>query len=202
MNKFFVAIAAGSLAAVVPAGSAIAAQPAGISQGMPIVTGESTVGIVDKVEDGYVYVKTDKYVVPYPTSSFTPHEGMLLFSLTMEQINTAHEQAQAELAAKAEASVAVGAPVKAVDMTVVGTIDEITADYIQIEMNSGKVSRIPPNGIQKDPNGAIALYQVADLQAIAVDRPEEPVEEAVEGDVAAEAAVDVEAEAAEGASIQ
>ena len=42
-------------------------------------TSGGVVGTVTKVEPGFVVVKTDKHEVRLPATSFTPHEGALLF---------------------------------------------------------------------------------------------------------------------------
>ncbi|MCJ8190072.1 hypothetical protein [Sphingomicrobium aestuariivivum] len=183
MKFFKTAIAATALVAMTPMAPAVAAQPAGVTTGMQVVELDGTlVGTVVAADDQLITIRTDKHDVPVPAASFTPNEGKLLFGMSAAELNAAVD---ANLAA-AEASVAVGKSVKDVAGVEFATIEEITAEYIQLGLEGDKVIRIPVNGLQKDANGAIALYNAADLIAGAVDRPEE---------VQAEAAVEAEGEA-------
>ena len=180
--------AATALSTMAPLGAtAAAAQPAGVTTGMEVVNGDQRVGTVVTADDQFITVRTDRHEVPLPVASFTPHEGKLLFGMTAAQLNAAVDANMAE----AEASVAVGKPVKDVAGLSVGTIDEIGDDYVQLELASGKVVRVPVDGLQKDAGGAIALYNVADLQAQAVERPDPEVGAAYE--IAADAETDADA---------
>ncbi|WP_265563136.1 preprotein translocase subunit YajC [Sphingomicrobium arenosum] len=176
MNFLKTAFAATALVAMAPLAPAVAAaQPAGVTAGMEVVdTNGGMVGTVIAADDQLVTVRTDRHEVPVPANSFTPHEGKLLFGMTAAELNAAVD---ANMAA-AEASVAVGKAVKDVNGVEFATIDEMGADYIQLALEGDKVIRIPVDGLQKDANGAIALYNAADLMAGAVDRPEEVQAEA------------------------
>ncbi|WP_343347020.1 hypothetical protein WJT74_03710 [Sphingomicrobium sp. XHP0239] len=171
MKRIFTALAATTLAVAAPATPAFAQQaPSGVNVGMQVVdTQGNPVGLVAASDADFITVKTDKHSIPVPANSFTPHEGKLLFGMNAAALNASYEQALADM----EASVAVGKPVKDVQGVEFGMIDEIAADYIQLEMaDTGKVVRVPVDALQKDAGGAIALYNAADLRAEAIDRPE------------------------------
>ena len=200
MKRIFTALAATTLAVAAPATPAFAqAAPSGVDVGMQVVdTQGNPVGLVAASDADFVTVKTDKHSIPVPANSFTPHEGKLLFGMDAASLNASYEQAMADM----EASVAVGKPVRDVSGVEFGTIDQITDEYVQLELTSGKVVRVPADGLQKDAGGAIALYNAADLQAEAIDRPaaaEQVVEAAEATEEAAEQAVEAAEAAAEAA---
>ena len=198
MKRILTAFAATTIALSAPGAPAFAqAAPAEMKVGMQVVdTQGNPVGAVAETDANFITVKTDKHMIPVPVASFTPHEGKLLFGMSAPALNASYEKALADT----EASVSVGKAVVDVEGAAVGTIDEITDDYVQLELASGKVVRLPTNGLQKDPNGAIALYKVADLQAQAVERPETAAEEAVEAAEMAEEAAEQAVKAAEKAA--
>lgn len=190
MKTFTKILAAGALATMIPLSAA--AQQAGMNV---VDTQGNAVGVVVTADDQFVTVRTDKHDIPVPVASFTPNDGKLLFAMSAADLNASYEKALADT----EASVAVGASVVDVDGTAAGMIDEKTAEYVQIEVPSGKVVRIPPEGLQKNAGGAILLYKVADLEAQAIERPPEAAEEALEAAEMAEEAAGEAVEAAEAA---
>ena len=65
----------------------------------------------------------------------------------------------------AEASLAVGAPVKGTGGAAIGTIESIDAEFVTLKLTSGKSVRIPRSGIAGSAQGAVVGLTVADLQA-------------------------------------
>lgn len=121
----------------------------------------AAVATVVRVDGDNVVVKTDKHEVALPKTSFTPHEGKLLFGMTQAQLNAEVEKSQAE-AAKA---IAPGATVKGSDGAVAGTIDLVDADTVTIKVASGALVRVPRTGVAAGNGEVVVGLTAADLQA-------------------------------------
>ena len=78
MRKFIIPLAFASLSFGAPLAPAAAQTP-----GMQVVdTNGGAVGVVTAIKGDLVTVKTDKHEVALPKTSFTVHEGKLLFGMT------------------------------------------------------------------------------------------------------------------------
>ena len=148
MRLVFSSIAAVSLALAAPAAPALA-QAAGTQV---VDTGGGAVGTVVRADGENIVIKTDKHEVALPKSSFTPHEGKLLFGMTQAQLNAATEKSLAEAAA----AIAPGATVKGSGGAVLGTIDAVDTEFVTIKLQSGTMVRIPRSGVAAG-NGEVVI---------------------------------------------
>ena len=139
MRIALTSIAAAAIALAVPA-PAVLAQAAGTQV---VDTSGGAVGTVVRVDGANVVIKTDKHEVALPKTSFTAHEGKLLFGMTQAQLNAEVEKSKAE-AAK---SIAAGATVKGSSGAVVGTIEALDDETITIKLASGSLVRVPRSGV-------------------------------------------------------
>ena len=153
MRLVFSSIAAISLAFAAPAAPALA-QAAGTQV---VDTGGGAVGTVVRVDGENIVIKTDKHDVALPKSSFTPHEGKLLFGMTQAQLNAATEKSLAEAAA----AIAPGATVKGSGGAVLGTIDAVDTEFVTIKLQSGTMVRIPRSGVAAG-NGEVVIGLTAE----------------------------------------
>lgn len=130
--------------------------------GTPIVdTSGGGVGTVVRVDGANIVIKTDQHEVALPKTSFTVHEGKLLFGMTQAQLNAEVEKSKAE-AAK---SIAAGATVKGSSGAVVGTIEAMDDETITIKLASGSLVRVPRSGVAAG-NGEVVIGLTAEeLQA-------------------------------------
>ena len=130
--------------------------------GTPIVdTSGGGVGTVVRVDGANIVIKTDQHEVALPKTSFTAHEGKLLFGMTQAQLNAEVEKSKAE-AAK---SIAAGATVKGSSGAVVGTIEAMDDETITIKLASGSLVRVPRSGVAAG-NGEVVIGLTAEeLQA-------------------------------------
>ena len=130
--------------------------------GMQVVdTTGGAVGTVVSVNGDNVVIKTDKHQVALPKTSFTAHEGKLLFGMTQAQLNAETEKSLAAAAA----SIAAGATVKGSAGTVVGTIDTLDADSVTIKLQSGSLIRVPRSGVAAGGDGVVVGLTAAELEA-------------------------------------
>lgn len=148
MRLAFSTIAAVSLALAAPAAPALA-QAAGTQV---VDTGGGAVGTVVRVDGDNIVIKTDKHEVALPKTSFTLHEGKLLFGMTQAQLNAATEKSLAEAAA----AIAPGATVKGSGGAVLGTIDAVDTEFVTIKLQSGTMVRIPRSGVAAG-NGKVVI---------------------------------------------
>ena len=153
MRLVFSSIAAVSLALAAPAAPALA-QAAGTQV---VDTGGGAVGTVVRVDGDNIVIKTDKHEVALPKTSFTPHEGKLLFGMTQAQLNAATEKSLAEAAA----AIAPGATVKGSGGAVLGTIDAVDTEFVTIKLQSGTMVRIPRSGVAAG-NGEVVIGLTAE----------------------------------------
>jgi preprotein translocase subunit YajC len=130
--------------------------------GMQVVdTGGGSVGTVVRVDGDNVVIKTDKHQVALPKTSFTTHEGKLLFGMTQAQLNAETEKSLAE----AEASIAAGATVKGTAGAVVGTIDAVDSESVTIKLQSGSLIRVPRSGVAAGGDGVVVGLTAEELEA-------------------------------------
>jgi preprotein translocase subunit YajC len=130
--------------------------------GMQVVdTTGGAVGTVVSVSGDNVVIKTDKHQVALPKTSFTAHEGKLLFGMTQAQLNAETEKSLAEAAA----SIAAGATVKGSAGAVVGTIDALDAESVTIKLQSGSLIRVPRSGVAAGGDGVVVGLTAEELEA-------------------------------------
>lgn len=124
-------------------------------------TSGGAVGTVVRVDGPNVVIKTNQHEVALPKTSFTAHEGKLLFGMTQAQLNAEVEKSKVE-AAK---SIAAGVTVKGSSGAVVGTIDAVDEETITIKLASGSLVRVPRSGVAAG-NGEVVIGLTAEeLQA-------------------------------------
>lgn len=166
MRRFPILIAF-SLASAGLSGAAFAQAPAAgasIAAGMAVKdTKGGDVGSVLRVDGQFIVVKTDKHEVRLPATSFTAHEGSLLFGMTRDQLNAEVDKSLAAGAAK----IAAGATVTGTAGAVVGTISAVDEQTVTIKLASGNLVRVPRSGVAPGPNGVVVGATAADLEAAA-----------------------------------
>lgn len=162
MKRLLVLIAVASLTPAAPLAPAIAQTPAAITPGMQVTDAQGgAVGTVTAVNGDAITIKTDRLEANLDKSSFTPSEGKLLVGMTQAELNATIEKDQAA----AEASLAVGSPVKGSAGAQIGMIEAIDADYVTIKLTSGKSVRLPRTGIRGASSGAVIGLSQAELDA-------------------------------------
>ncbi|WP_338502814.1 hypothetical protein V6R86_05735 [Sphingomonas kaistensis] len=154
-------LAAAALALVTPA--AVAQSPAIVPGTQVVDTAGNPVGTIYSVKGDQLVVETDKLKVALPANSFTPSEGKLLFALTRDQLNQQTEAALAE----ANAKLVAGANVYGQSGALAGTIDAIDAEFVTLKLTSGKLVRLPRNGIAASDKGAVLGVSASELERLA-----------------------------------
>ena len=130
--------------------------------GMQVVdTTGGAVGTVVSVSGDNVVIKTDKHQVALPKTSFTAHEGKLLFGMSQAQLNAETEKSLAAAAA----SIAAGATVKGSAGAVVGTIDALDEESVTIKLQSGSLIRVPRSGVAAGGDGVVVGLTAEELEA-------------------------------------
>lgn len=164
-NKLILIALAGSAAAVQPALAQTAPAPAAsFSAGATVNdTAGGEVGTIARDDGNFVILKTDKHEVRLPKTSFTAHNGGFIMAMTRAEVNAAVEEALAE----ADKKIAVGASVSGSQGSPVGTIDAVDAEFVTLKLVSGKLVKLPRNGIAPGPNGAVIGMTAAELEAAA-----------------------------------
>jgi len=159
-----IALATAIAAAPIAIAPALAATPAEVTAGMQVVdpTG-NTVGTVTAVKGDALVLKTDRHEVQLPLTSFTAHEGKLLFGMTAVQLNAETEKAMAA----ANAAVAVGAQVYGRDGALAGTIEAIDDSLVTIKLTTGEAVRLPRSGVGGSEKGAVLGVTAAELAQLA-----------------------------------
>lgn len=158
--RLFVAFASAALALAGPA----YAQADGFTVGAQVLDASGNpVGTVTAVNGDVVTVKTDKLDANLGKSSFANQDGKLYIGMSQADLNAAVEKDKAA----AEASLAVGAPVKDSAGAAAGSIEAIDAEFVTLKLASGKSVRLPRNGIAGSANGAVVGVAAADLEASA-----------------------------------
>lgn len=158
------ALAAAIAAAPLTLSPAFAATSAEVAPGMQVVDPSGgPVGTVTAVKGDALILKTDKHEVQLPLSSFTAHEGKLMFGMTAAQLNAETEQALAA----ADAAVAPGAQVYGSDGTLAGTIEALDSDFVTIKLTGGETVRLPRSGVGGSDKGAVLGVTTAQLAELA-----------------------------------
>ena len=158
--RLFVALASAALALAGPA----YAQADGFTVGAQVLDSSgNSVGTVTAVSGDVVTVKTDKLDANLGKASFANQDGKLYIGMSQAELNAAVEKDKAA----AEASLAVGAPVKDSAGAAAGSIEAIDAEFVTLKLASGKSVRLPRNGIAGSANGAVVGVAAADLEASA-----------------------------------
>jgi len=158
------ALATAIAAAAFPITLASAATTAQVAPGMQVVDPSgNTVGTVTAVKGDALVLKTDKHEVQLPLTSFTAHEGKLLFGMTAIQLNAETEKAMAA----ADAAVTVGAQVYGLNGTLAGTIEALDDSLVTIKLTSGEAVRLPRSGIAGSEKGAVLGVTAAQLSELA-----------------------------------
>jgi len=158
--RLFVLLASASLAIAGPA----YAQADGFTVGAQVLDSSgNSVGTVTAVSGDVVTVKTDKLDANLGKASFANQDGKLYIGMSQAELNAAVEKDKAA----AEASLAVGAPVKDSAGAAAGSIEAIDAEFVTLKLASGKSVRLPRNGIAGSANGAVVGVAAADLEASA-----------------------------------
>ena len=158
-------LAAAALLAAAPLATAASAQ-AGIAPGMQVVDpAGNPVGTVTSVSGGELVVRTDRHEVRLPATSFTPHEGKLLFGMTGAELNA---ETDAALAAAA-AAIAVGAEVRDSAGAVAGTIDALDESTVTLKLVSGELVRLPRDAVAGSQDGVVLGVTAAELQMMAAE---------------------------------
>lgn len=162
MNRSILKFAGAALLMAAPIAPVLAQQAPAINVGMQVVdTANAAVGQIIALRDGTVTLKTDRHEIPLPATSFALRDGKLFFAMTRAQVNAEYEKALAD----AEASLAVGATVKGLGGTPVGTIESIDDQNVLIKLTTGQSVQLPRNGIAGGADGAVIGITAADLAA-------------------------------------
>ena len=169
------ACAAAIAAAPLGLAPAFAATAAEVTPGMQVVDpAGGTVGTVTGIKGELLILKTDKHEVQLPLTSFTAHEGKLMFAMTAAQLNAETEKALAA----ASAAVAVGANVYGSEGALAGTIESLDEALVTIKLSGGEMVRLPRAGVGGDANGARLGVTAAELKQLASQpAAAEPAEE-------------------------
>ena len=160
--RLFVALASAALVAASPA----FAQADAFVVGTEVLDSASNpVGTVTAVNGDVVTVKTDKLDANLGKSSFAQQDGKLYIGMSQADLNALIEKDKAD----AEASLAVGAPVKDSAGAAAGTIEAIDAEFVTLKLASGKSVRLPRNGIAGTATGAMIGLSAAELEQTATN---------------------------------
>jgi hypothetical protein len=152
-------------AALVLAAPAVpASAQAAPAVGMQIVdTVGAAVGTVTAIKGDNLQVKTDKHDALLPKSSFTEHNGKLLFGMTQAQLDAQIESS----VASAQAAVAAGATVNGAAGTALGKIEAVENGQVTISLTSGKRIQVPSSALRGNPDGTVAIgYTAEQLEAL------------------------------------
>ena len=156
--RFLVSLVSATLAFSTPA----FAQADGFKVGTEVLDSSGNpVGTVSAVNGEVVTVKTDKLDANLGRASFAQQDGKLYVGMTQAELNAAVERENAA----AEASLAVGAPVKDPAGSSAGSIEAIDAEFVTLKLASGKSVRIPRSGIAGSASGAVVGLSASDLEA-------------------------------------
>jgi preprotein translocase subunit YajC len=154
-------------AALVPCAALLPAAPA-LAQANPVTVGTQVVdvkgglvGTVSAIKGDMLTVKTNRFEVALPWSSFNINKGKLLFGLTQAELNAATERTLAEAAAQ----MSLGAIVKGSDGVRIGTLESVNADVATIRLDSGQRIEVPRTGVVAGSDGIVIGVTAAQLEA-------------------------------------
>lgn len=161
MRLFCAFLALVSFGAMIPAAPALA-QASTVTVGTQVVdVNGGLVGAVSAIKGDMLTVKTDRFDVALPWSSFTINKGKLLFGMSLAELNAATEKTLAEAAAQ----MAPGAVVKGSDGARIGTLEAVNADAATIRLDSGQRIEVPRTGVVAGADGIVIGVTAAQLQA-------------------------------------
>lgn len=179
IKKSLFVITASAMALAAPAmaqdkGPAKAATSSSTSPMLVVDTAGEHVATVLGMSETMFKIQTDKHIIELPSSSFAfGEDGNFILALSQAELNAEYEAGIRAI----EESVSVGAPVVDVDLVAAGTIEAMDDETATIRLVSGKVVRVPLNGITKRAEGAILGYRNADLEPLGVEMSPEQVQE-------------------------
>ena len=160
MNQFAISAAAALALATVPAiaqaqqGAAPAPAPASIEVGTTVYgSDENPIGTVIAAEGDAVLVDTSTNQIPLPAAVFAPGEQGPTLNITKANLDAEFEKQRAELAAKLDAALVVGAEVKTADAQPLGAVQAIENDNVVLEFNSEPLT-MPKEYFVVDQTGA------------------------------------------------
>jgi hypothetical protein len=157
-------LAATAIAAVaVTPAAALAQAAAGVQVGATVKDVQGgIVGTITAVNGANVTIHTDRLDATVPATSFTVHEGDVLFGMTQAQLDAAVDQANQA----AQAAFAVGTQVKDRDGAVVGAVQALDTDTVTVQMGAQQV-RLPRAALAASNGTLVTGATLAELQAAA-----------------------------------
>jgi preprotein translocase subunit YajC len=145
-------------------GLALAAPAAAQSIGMQVVdTTGAVVGTVTAIKGDNIQIKTDKHDALLPKTSFTLHQGKLLFGMTQAQLDSKIEATEAA----SQAAIVAGATVTGTGGVSVGKIETVENGQATITLASGKRIQVPSSALRGNADGTVTIgYTAAQLEAL------------------------------------
>tara|TARA_R110000787_G_scaffold15402_8_gene47620 strand:+ start:6920 stop:7438 length:519 start_codon:yes stop_codon:yes gene_type:complete len=162
MKNFLTLVTGAALLAATPAVAQDAAPAVKAQAGMKVVgPNGGDVGTVDSVTDGAVIVDTGKNKAALAPNAFAKAENGLSIMMTKADLDAAIEKAAADAKAQLLAALTPGTEVKTVNgAAVIGTIQEVDADYVTIE-HDGQPVKLPVDAFMDKPDG-VAITMTED----------------------------------------
>jgi len=121
------------------------------------------VGTIASVDGDFAVVKTDKYDVRLPKTSFAAGPNGLVIGLSRDALNASVEQSLGKLDDVLKA----GASVNGAQGTPVGTVEAVEGDLVTVKLTSGKSVRLPKSGFAPGPNGLVIGLTAQQLEQAA-----------------------------------
>lgn len=154
MKNFLTLVTGAALLAATPALAQDAAPAVETQVGMKVFgPNGGDVGTVDSVGGGAVVVDTGKNKAALAPDAFAKAENGLSIMMTQADLDAAVEKAAADAKARLMAALVPGAEVKSVTgAAVIGTIQEVDADYVTIKHN-GQPVKLPVGAFMDQADG-------------------------------------------------
>ena len=169
MRLLFAALALVPLTAALPAPAM--AQTSNVSVGTQVVDFKGNlVGTGSGIKGEVLTVKTDRFEVALPWSSFNPNKGKLLFGMTQAELNAATEKTLADAATQMVA----GMVVNGSDGVRVGLLEAVDADAATVKLDSGHRIQVPRSGVAASGGAIVIGRTAAHLQAPLPPTTEQP----------------------------
>ncbi|WP_417591407.1 hypothetical protein [Parasphingorhabdus sp.] len=162
MKNFLTLLAGTALLAATPALAQDAAPVVQAEVGMKVFgPNGGEVGTVDSVSDGAVVVDTGKNKAALAPNAFGKAENGLSIMMTQADLDAAIDKANADAKAQLLAALTPGTEVKTVNgAAVIGTIQEVDAEYVTIE-HDGQPVKLPVDAFMDKPDG-VAITMTED----------------------------------------
>ena len=158
----FLAASAFAAATLTPV-MAVAQVPAGVAVGATVKDVDGgVVGTITAINGSNVTIHTDRLDATVPGTSFTVHEGDILFAMTQAQLNAAVDQANQA----AQAAFAVGTQVKDRNGAVVGPVQALDAETVTVQLGEQQV-RLPRAALAASNGALVTGATLAELQSAA-----------------------------------